>query len=86
MTELWVDIERLVLDGISLDAAKGQQLAALTHAALERLLRQRGISAVFRDRDVGPVRGGDLNTSAADEAGWANELAHGIFRAIDRST
>ena len=70
MSRLWIDIERIVLDGVALDPAKAGRLATLTQMALERLLRER------------PTAKG--SPPAAEER-WADELAQTIFRAVDRS-
>lgn len=86
MTPLWIDIERIVLDGVPLDPAKGQRLAALTRIALERLLRERGIASEIGE--VGAPRGrasrpvNMKRPPAGDEACWADELAAALFRAI----
>jgi hypothetical protein len=90
MNPLWIDIERIALDGVPIDPSKGRRLAALTQAALERLLRNHGISADMT------VAGGHSETrdskvemksplAAGDEARWADELATALYRAIDRS-
>src|SRR5262249_3981160 len=47
MSELWIEIEQLVLDGAAFDPAKARRVAALTEMALERLLRERGSSAAM---------------------------------------
>jgi hypothetical protein len=90
MTPLWIDIERIALDGVPIDPSKGRRLATLTQAALERLLRNRGVSA---DMTVGGYRSDrpdskiDIKSPATtgDEARWADELATALYRAIDRS-
>jgi hypothetical protein len=90
MNPLWIDIERIALDGVPIDPSKGRRLAALTQAALERLLRNRGISAGMsaagaysetRDSKV------DIKspTATGNEVRWADELATALYRAIDRS-
>lgn len=91
MSQLWVEIEQLVFDGVPLDLAKGRRVATLTEAALERLLRERGLSAAMRGN------GGSLELEqrdhraemesppAADEARWAEALAKMLYRTIDRS-
>jgi hypothetical protein len=91
MSHQRIDIERLVLDGVSLDPAKGRRLAALTQMALERMLRERGISAAFRAGEATPdktqAHSAEMESSpAADEARWADELAQILYRTIDRST
>jgi hypothetical protein len=93
MSRLWVDIERIVLDGVALDPAKASRLAALTQLALERLLRERGAAGL---RAGAPAQPQQTRTSRpegavvtrsppAAEERWADELAHVICRAIDRS-
>jgi hypothetical protein len=92
MSELWVDIEQLVLDGVPLDRARGRRVALLTEMALERLLRERGVSAATSR--VGPIRAAGRRTERAemkspparDETRWAEDLAKILLRAIDRST
>ena len=91
MSELWIEIERLVLDGAPFDPAKGRRVAALTGMALERLLRERGASAAMRrgggSREIeGPGHRAEMKSpSADDEARWADGLARILLRAIDRS-
>jgi hypothetical protein len=90
MSELWVEIEQLVLDGVPLDPAGGRRVAALTEMALERLLRERGVSAALRrgggSREMEqPSHRAEMKSPAADEAQWADGLAKILLRAIDRS-
>jgi hypothetical protein len=84
MRPLWIDIEQVVLNGVPLDPAKGQRLAALTRIALERLLRERGISGEIGEG--GAWQGAhsiDMNFApAGDEARWADELAAALYRTI----
>jgi hypothetical protein len=90
MSQLWVDIERLVLDGVGLDPSKGSRLAAMTQTALERLLRERGISTGLQGGDGAHERekrsyGAEMKSQPGpDEARWAEELAEVLYRAIDR--
>jgi hypothetical protein len=91
MSQLWVEIEQLVFDGVTLDPVKGRRVAALTEAALERLLRERGISAAMRGHG-GRLELGQRNRRAemqlppaADEARWADALAKVLYLTIDRS-
>jgi hypothetical protein len=91
MSELWVEIEQLVLDGVPLDPTKGRRLAVLTEMALERLLRERGASAAMRlgggsrEMEQPSHRAEMKSPPAADEAKWADGLAKILIRAIDRS-
>ena len=97
MNRLWIDIERIVLDGVALDGAKANRLADLTQMALERLLRQRGTTVGQRGGAPAQRDGATAETpsSRRDQAGtrtssspeerWADELARNIYRAIDRS-
>jgi hypothetical protein len=91
MSELWVEIEQLVLDGVPLDPARGRRVAVLTQMALERLLRERGVSAALRrsggSREMErPGHRAEMKSPpTADEAQWAEGLAKIIIRAIDRS-
>jgi hypothetical protein len=91
MSRLWVEIEQLVFDGVALDPAKGRRVAALTEAALERLLRERGTSATMRgdgaslELEQRDHRAEMESPPAADEARWADALAKVLYRTIDRS-
>jgi hypothetical protein len=90
MNPLWIDIERIALDGVPIDPSKGRRLAALTQIALERLLRNRGISAdlaVRGDRSNERDSKIDIKSPAAtgDEVRWADELASALYRVLDRS-
>jgi hypothetical protein len=90
MSQLWIDIEGLVLDGVLLSPAKGTRLAALTQMALERLLRARGLSTGLRgsggiQETESQTYGAQMKSSPADERQWADELAEILYRAIDRS-
>jgi hypothetical protein len=95
MRPLWLDIERLVLDGIELDPARVQRMAGLAQAALERLLRERGISPRLRyateeNADQAAMKGnmqarGDMQApSNNNEVRWAEDLAEALYRALDR--
>jgi hypothetical protein len=96
MNRLWIDIERIVLEGVALDGAKANRLAALTQIALERLLRQRGTAVGQRggataqhDDATAQTPGSRRNQPGAktsSEERWADELAQTIYRAIDRSS
>jgi len=91
MSNLWVDIETLVLDGVPLNAAQGRRLAQLTELALARLLDQRG--AVTRIASLESDEKTDRNAKSAtmqvpvnsNEARWAEEVALVLYRAMDRS-
>jgi hypothetical protein len=91
MSNLWIEIEALVLDGVPLDAVKGRRLAQLTEVALARLLDQRGIAT--RLSSFGPGKEAKAKNAkplsmhvpaGASEARWAEELAMALFRAVDR--
>jgi hypothetical protein len=91
MSNLWVDIETLVLDGVPLNAAQGRRVAQLTDLALARLLDQRG--TVSRIASLESNEKADRNTKSAtmrvpanaNEARWAEELALTLYRAMDRT-
>jgi hypothetical protein len=91
MSELWIEIEQLVLDGAAFDPAKARRVATLTEMALERLLRERGASAAMRrggasGKTKRPDHRAEMKTPpAADEAQWADGLARTLLRTIDRS-
>jgi hypothetical protein len=92
MSNLWIEIEALVLDGVPMDSVQGRRLAQLTEIALTRLLEQRGTSTRL-------AAGGDqqekgtLDTKSAamrlpanaNEARWAEEIALAVYRAMDRT-
>ena len=91
MSRLWVDIERVVLDGVALDPSRGNRIAALTQMALERLLRERGTAARLRSGEATPTphtqpsQGPETKSPPSAEARWADELAQILYRAVDRS-
>ena len=89
MRPIWIDIESLVLDGVPLDPARGRRLSALTQAALERLLRLRGIAGP--DPAPNSARAQPLATpsqvempASADETWWAETIARELHRTLDR--
>jgi hypothetical protein len=86
MSQLWVEIEQLVFDGVPLDQRRGRRIAALTETALERLLRERGTTAAVRSargtREFGR-RDEKALPPTADEARLADQLAKALCRAID---
>lgn len=93
MSRLTIEIERMVFDGVALEPAKGRRLVDLTQIALERLLRNRGVSGRLAEpaQAQGPTSGAGIKSSPAamksplaDETRWANELAEILYRAIDR--
>jgi hypothetical protein len=89
MSNLRLEIETLVLDGVPLNAAQGRRLAELTEIALTRLLEQRGTAL----RGMGGVDEKTKNPgsqtlhvpSHANEARWAEELALSLYRALNRT-
>jgi hypothetical protein len=86
MKPLWVEIESLVLDGIPLDPARGRRLSALTQAALERLLRIRGIAGSNARRAPSPAAPTTIAAPAgADESWWADAIARELHRLLDRT-
>ncbi len=89
MRPVWIEIESLVLDGVPLDPARGRRLSALTQAALERLLRLRGIAgpdlATNSDRAKQPTGPSTIEMPAsADETWWAETIARELHRTLDR--
>jgi hypothetical protein len=89
MSNLWLEIETLMLDGVPLNPVQGRRLAELTEIALTRLLEQRGtalrgMSGVDeKAKNPGPQT---MHVPAhANEARWAEELAHSLYRALDRT-
>jgi hypothetical protein len=92
MSDLWGEIESLVLDGVPMDSVKGWRLAQLTEIALERLLNQRGTPT----RLATSVTEGEVEArneppatmrlpAEPNEARWAEELALVLYRAMDRT-
>ncbi|HEV2098269.1 MAG TPA: hypothetical protein VGR45_05015 [Stellaceae bacterium] len=89
MRPIWIEIESLVLDGVPLDPARGRRLSALTQAALERLLRLRGIAgpdpAPNSARAQPPATPSNVEMAAgADETWWAEMIARELHRTLDR--
>jgi hypothetical protein len=89
MSNLWVEIEALVLDGVPLNAVEGRRLAYLTEIALMRLLDQRGTTARLEVSEPGekknPAPSKMTVPPGANEARWAEELALVLYRAMDRT-
>ena len=89
MRPVWIEIESLLLDGIPLDPARGRRLSALTQAALERLLRVRGIAgpdpAGNSGRAPQPATPSKIEApDGADESWWAETIARELHRTLDR--
>ena len=88
MSNLWVEIETLVLDGVPLNEVQGRRVAQMTEIALARLLEQRGTVPQMASGD-GEARSPSLATmrvpANANEARWAEELALVLYRAVDRT-
>lgn len=85
MSRLKVEIESLVFDGVGMDSAAARRLARRTETALERLLRDRGISSPEQSVAMRAVRAPDVKPPAgASEGRWAEELALALYRAVDR--
>ena len=92
MSDLWVEIEALVLDGVPMNAVQGRRLAQLTEIALARLLDQRGTVTQLASgndeherRAKNPAPATVRVPSNANEARWAEELALVLYRSIDRT-
>jgi hypothetical protein len=92
MSNLWMEIEALVLDGVPLNSVQGQRLAQLTEIALTRLLEQRGTSTRLgangdeQEKEMPSTKPATMNVPAnANEARWAEEIALVIYRAMDRT-
>jgi hypothetical protein len=85
MSRILVDIERIVLSGIPLEAAQSRRLAVLTQIALERLLRHRGLAQPFEGGAEAPKKTREMKVSAeANESQIAQELAEVLYRTLDR--
>jgi hypothetical protein len=92
MSDLWVEIETLVLDGVPMSSVQGRKLARMTEIALARLLEQRGTSTRISSAGDGqekkarnPAPSTMRVPANANEARWAEELALILYRAVDRS-
>jgi hypothetical protein len=92
MSNLWIEIEALVLDGVPMDSVQGRRLAQLTEIALARLLDQRGTVTRLasleekQQRETQNTKPANLKVPAgANEARWAEELALILYRAVDRT-
>jgi len=90
MSALWLEIEKLVLDGVPLSSAQGRRVAQLTEISLIRLLQQRGMatrleSSEDEEKDKRAAQADIHMPGNANEARWAEEIALAIYRAMDRS-
>ena len=92
MSNLWVEIETLVLDGVPLNEVQGRRVAQMTEIALARLLEQRGTVPQMasgdgeQERETRNPSPATMRVSAnANEARWAEELALVLYRAVDRT-
>lgn len=89
MSNLWVEIEALVLDGAPLNSVQGRRLVQMTEIALTRLLDQRGTPVRLAENVSDDEKRARTSVSVppgANEARWAEELALVLYRAMDRST
>jgi hypothetical protein len=91
MSDLWVEIEALVLDGVPMNSVQGRCLAEQTEIALTRLLEQRGVSKrvlsseAEQHKKEQPLGSQTMHLPVnANEARWAEELALALYRAMDR--
>ena len=85
MKPIWIEIESLVLNGVPLDPSRGRRLSALTQAALERLLRLRGIAGPGAGRGSAIMAPTTIKAPAsADESWWAEAIARELHRIVDR--
>lgn len=90
MSNLWVEIETLVLDCVPMNSVQGQRLAQMTEIALARLLEQRGtvpqMASGDGEREARNPAPAMMRVPAnANEARWAEELALVLYRAVDRT-
>jgi hypothetical protein len=89
MSNLWLEIETLMLDGVPLNSVQGRRLAELTEVALTRLLEQRGTAlraVTGTDEKAKNPASQTMHVPAhANEARWAEELALSLYRALDRT-
>jgi len=93
MSDLWVEIEALVLEGVPMNSVQGRRLAEQTEIALTRLLEQRGVSTGALTSEAEQHKTKNERTAGsqtmhlpvnANEARWAEELALTLYRAMDR--
>jgi hypothetical protein len=91
MSDLFVEIEALVLDGVPMSSVQGRRVSQLTEIALTRLLEQRGTSTrlasgIEQGKKADKAKPANMSLpAAASEARWAEELALVLYRAIDRT-
>ena len=88
MSNLWVEIETLVLDGVPMNSVQGRRVAQMTEIALARLLEQRGtvpqMASGDGEREARNPSPATMRVPAnANEARWAEELALILYRAVD---
>jgi hypothetical protein len=89
MSNLRVEIEALVLDGVPMNTVEGRRMSHLTEIALTRLLDQRGVGARLEVADSkaqkNPSPAHMRLPAGANEARWAEEIALILYRAVDRT-
>jgi hypothetical protein len=92
MSNLWVEIETLVLDGVPMNPVQGRRLAQMTEIVLARLLALRGTVPPLAPDGSGQEKKAQNPAPAtmrvpanANEARWAEELAMVLYRAMDRT-
>ncbi|MGH2412175.1 MAG: hypothetical protein ACRDEA_00425 [Microcystaceae cyanobacterium] len=79
-----VNIERLILDGISVPHAQRPLLQAAVESELGRLLAERGMGAEWRSSGAVP----SLSTPAiqlspdGNPTQWGHQIAHAVYRGI----
>lgn len=77
-------IERLVLDGLDLDAHNGAMLGAAIEAELARLLAEGGLQGeLMVGGAIDRVRGASISLPpAGDPATWGRHIAGAVYRGI----
>ena len=81
-----VHIERLVLDGLPLEAADGPAVHAAVEAELTRLLAQEGVGPGFQSGGaLASLRGADFQLSSASDSGaLGREIGGAVHRSLRR--
>ncbi len=83
MTTIRVNIDRLVIDGLSIGQEQGPRVKAAVQAELSRLLAQRGIAECASEPAERPAVSAAIETKSADTpAGLGQKItSHGPRRA-----
>jgi len=77
LSELWVDIDEIVLDGTGADPSDARGLAERTEAALQNMVNQRGLPSVLVSG-----RSATLNTLRLRGEQHGAPTAHAVAAAV----